>query len=184
MNAHLNFNKANDIPGKKQLWLNECELDRLDMHHNNKYEIKSKLFSILKQTKFALSPTTIEYQLKDELLEEYFKLHENEKMQIGEGFSVQIKEQEFQFDVELMRSHSSFPNQSLLCLNYRSNSPISVLYDVVCPELKYELVNQNKQFRSKNDYDAPPIFGNNFNISSLKESQSLTLKLNIRIVYF
>jgi hypothetical protein len=122
-----------------------------------------------------LSPQSLKIELRGQLLNTFKKLEPDQQLAMNEKsepFVVNdfIHQQPFNFDIQLKRCGSSFPNNCELFLFYRSSSRISILFDIVCPQFKYELVNQDKQFSQMNDCCGQPIFlcnklkSSNFNI--------------------
>ena len=88
----------------------------------------------------------------------------------------------FGFGVRLMRAHSQAPNNCALFLELRrcsrSSNIVTVIFDVVCTEMRCEVVNTRKRFKHINDNAGIPFFSNR-RVSSL---DCLTISICVRIV--
>ena len=172
----------NDPFGFNQTWLNKPELTRLSP---DLFDTVSQLLiaKSIHQPPFKNCPPVIEIVIEGQQLRRFKEMTEDGKMQIGEEeYMVESGGQTFGFNIAMQRASSLSPLKCelFLYLRRKSCSASLILFDIVCPEMRFERVNIRKRFKQIGEYDSRTVFSNQ--TENFKNVQELTIKVCIRVV--
>ena len=179
----IELNDDTDPYGRNQTWLNKPELTRLspDLHDTVSQLLIAKS---IHQPPFKNCPPVIEIVMEGEQLRRFKEQTEDGKMQIGEKeYVVETGGETFGFNIEMQRASSMSALKCSLFLYLRRTTclrDVIILFDIVCPEMRFEWVNERKIFNQIGEYASRAVFSNQ--TENFKIAQKLTIKVCIRVV--
>ena len=166
-----------------QIFLNPSELHRLspDLFGRVSQMLANKC---IHNPPFKLCMDVIEIGIKGKQLQRFKEIEENVEMAIGDGeYQIEMDRLTLRFIVKMMRASNEFPDKCglFLYLRHKScSSSVNILYDIVCPEMLFEMVNKWNRFNQIGDYAGFPLFSNR--TKKFLNADQLTLRLCIRVV--